>query len=381
MKKLKTLHLASFDGNIGDNANHYGFYKHLRKNQDFNFEIEKLEIREFYWKQRSFDESFVELVNSYDLLIIGGGNYFELWVDGSPTGTSIAIELQRLRQIKTPILINALGVDPGQGASEGNIIKFRNFLDTLIKRGDFISIRNDGAKKAIIDHVGEQYLEHISWTPDAGFFIDVDEPSAYYKDKKYIAINVAYDMQDVRFRGCDGKLSYQGFLREFKCFMDAFLDRYKGFEIVFVPHIYRDITFINDILNLLDDDVRRRKISVGPLLHGDSSFKEVMSVYAGAQCVLANRFHANICSIGLEVPTIGLVNYRQIQELYNEMDSDNYVDLTKEGYNRALMEKVGMLIMENQSSRKPRVLASMMEHYNANTQKITNWLLEKYRVH
>jgi len=29
MKILKTLHLASFDGNIGDNANHNGFYKHI----------------------------------------------------------------------------------------------------------------------------------------------------------------------------------------------------------------------------------------------------------------------------------------------------------------------------------------------------------------
>lgn len=134
MKKLKTLHLASFNGNIGDNANHNGFYKHL-ESLDYEFEIDELEIREFYWKQRSFDESFVELVNSYDLLIVGGGNYFELWVEDSPTGTSISIELELLKKINTPILFNALGVDPGQGASEANIQKFRDFLDVLIQRG------------------------------------------------------------------------------------------------------------------------------------------------------------------------------------------------------------------------------------------------------
>ena len=51
MKKLKTLHLASFEGNIGDNANHNGFYKHLQQNKLFTFNIDKLEIREFYWKK------------------------------------------------------------------------------------------------------------------------------------------------------------------------------------------------------------------------------------------------------------------------------------------------------------------------------------------
>jgi len=156
VKTLKTLHLASFIGNIGDNANHNGFYNFLFQNKDFKFEIDRLEIREFYWKKRFFDKSFVDLVNQYDLLIIGGGNYFELWVENSPTGTSIAIELELLKQIKTTILFNALGVDPGQGISKINIQKFRNFLDLLIERKDFISIRNDGAKDTIIEYIGKE---------------------------------------------------------------------------------------------------------------------------------------------------------------------------------------------------------------------------------
>ena len=79
MKTIKTLHLASFDGNVGDNANHSGFYRHLKAQPGYDFAIEQLEIREYYWKQRFFDDGFVDLVNDYDLLIIGGGNYFELW--------------------------------------------------------------------------------------------------------------------------------------------------------------------------------------------------------------------------------------------------------------------------------------------------------------
>ena len=42
MKTLRTLHLASFEGNIGDNANHNGFYKFLFQNKGFKFDIDEL---------------------------------------------------------------------------------------------------------------------------------------------------------------------------------------------------------------------------------------------------------------------------------------------------------------------------------------------------
>lgn len=364
MKILKTLHLASFDGNIGDNANHDGFYKHLKQLEDFEFQIDQLEIREFYWKKRFFDESFVDLVNKYDLLIIGGGNYFELWVEDSPTGTSISIELELLKKINTPIMFNALGVDPGQGASEANIQKFRDFLDLLIERDDFISIRNDGAKQAIVDYVGEKYLKYIHHTVDAGFFADIPEPSEYYKSKKYIAINVAYDMQDVRFEN----ISYEEFLQTFKRFIDTFLNDNEDYEIVFVPHIFRDMTFITDLLNILDDETRRKKVSIAPLFHGQDSFKEVMSIYRGAQVVLANRFHANVCSIGMGKPTIGLVNYRQIRELYTELDSNDFVDISLKKFDQELLKTIKEFNKKNSDIKKFNIV--YLEFIN----NLNNWL-------
>lgn len=187
-----------------------------------------------------------------------------------------------------------------------------------------------------MEHVGEEYLEHIYHTVDAGFFAQIPEPSEYYKSKKYIAINVAYDMQDVRFK----KLSYDKFLKTFKSFIDKFLSSKEGYEIVLVPHIFRDMTFINDLLEILDDETRRRQISVAPLLHGRDAFKEVMSIYKSAELVLANRFHANVCPIGMGVPTIGLVNYRQVRELYNELGSDSFVDVSEYGFDDKLLEKI-----------------------------------------
>lgn len=369
-KRLKVLHLASFNGNIGDDANHQGFYKYLNKNKEFSFNIEELEIREFYWKNKLFDNSFVELVNKYDLLIIGGGNFFELWVENSPTGTSISIELKLLKKINTPIIFNSVSVDPGQGASKNNINKFKNFINLLVQRDDFISIRNDGSKKSVIEHLGKKYLKYFNHTVDAGFFSDSYKPTKYYKEKRYIAINIAYDMQDIRFK----HITYIKFLDTFKKFINKFLKKNSSYEIVFVPHIFRDITFITDLLNILDDKTRRTKISVAPLLHGKNSFKEVMSVYKGAEFVLANRFHANVCSIGLNKKTIGLINYRQIKDLYKELKSDNYVDISKKDFDIDLINKI------KNFKNKNNIIEDVTIQYENNMKLIKRWLNNKFKI-
>ena len=146
-KKLRVLHIASFIGNVGDNANHKG--SEFLRNQflDYKFEITRKEIREFYWKEWIFNsEKFVNEANSYDLVMIGGGNYFELWVENSRTGTSIDLDLEYLQKINTPILFYSLGCDLGQGVPQANVDKFRIFMDYLTNREKyFVSVRNDGA--------------------------------------------------------------------------------------------------------------------------------------------------------------------------------------------------------------------------------------------
>ena len=78
---MKILHVASFKGNIGDNASHMGFYKILKLHL-IDFKVKKIEIRKFYKNYKksdalSFDDKFVESINNYDLCIIGGGGFLD----------------------------------------------------------------------------------------------------------------------------------------------------------------------------------------------------------------------------------------------------------------------------------------------------------------
>lgn len=75
---MKALHLASFNGNIGDIANHRGFYNMFCKYVDKKVEFVPLEMREFYrsWNIRKYDEEFINYINTFDVFIIGGGSFF-----------------------------------------------------------------------------------------------------------------------------------------------------------------------------------------------------------------------------------------------------------------------------------------------------------------
>ena len=57
---MRILQVASYNGNIGDCANHTGFRSEWKRQIGEDI-FENLEMRYFYrsWNQRKFDESFI----------------------------------------------------------------------------------------------------------------------------------------------------------------------------------------------------------------------------------------------------------------------------------------------------------------------------------
>ena len=219
---INCLHIASFSGNIGDNANHKGFYNWFRKiiKEDIIFHYQ--EIREFYWGEKKWNIKFIEFMNSFDFIVIGGGNFFELWVENSPSGTSIGIDPKLIKYIKKPVFFNALGVDPGQGVPNLCKYRFKSFLDEIFSRKNFfISLRNDGAIKNISEHIGLSYSEKVFQGVDNGFFAKYRplnlQNTFGINPSNTIAINIASDMSHIRFKNFGDKEI--GFIKEFSEFI------------------------------------------------------------------------------------------------------------------------------------------------------------------
>jgi polysaccharide pyruvyl transferase WcaK-like protein len=381
-KTLNVLHIASFIGNIGDNANHKGSKWLREKFLDYEFNITQKEIRGFYWKEWFFNSAdFVKEANSYDLLIIGGGNYFELWVENSKTGTSIDLDLEFLQEIDTPILFYSLGCDLGQGVPKVNIEKFKIFMDYLTKNTEkyFVSVRNDGALTNIEQIYGKRYKNKISRIPDGGFFTTIKNYNHCEIEKEMIniIINIAGDMPEVRFPNEEGKINYNTFIVDFAKFIEEISLKYENkVNFVFVPHIFRDLKTSYDIINNVNDRLRRTNIKVAPYLIGDNGHDYIFSLYNESDLVLGMRFHSNVCSYALEKNTIGLINYVQIQNLYKDINSNEYVEINKENFK----QKLKNLVIEHLNNKEhfenlsKDIKEKLLNDTKVEYEKLNNWL-------
>lgn len=322
-KTLRVLHLASFAGNIGDLANHAGARLQFQRHLAYEFSFTELEIREFYWKQRSFDDDFVRYANSFDLLLIGGGNYFELWVESSATGTSIDISPQRLAALKVPTAFYSLGADIGQGYTAASADRFRSFMaEVLARETMFVCVRNDGSFNALEEVLGAETASRVPVMPDGGFFAQAPNINRSFERPGKIVINIAGDMLERRFS--DRKPTRQ-FLQELADTCASVLDAHDGLTIELAPHIWRDTVLIAQLLPLIPDRHLRRRVVVSSLAPTSPGLPAFLSLYGNCDLALGMRFHANVCPIGMATPTLGLLTYPQVEKLYAELEMKDHL--------------------------------------------------------
>jgi len=313
----RILHVASFYGNVGDAANHAGFYSRL-KGAIGDFEVERLEIRRSYWGEWAFDDRFVDLANAHDLVVFGGGNFFELWVEKSRTGCTIDLPPELAAKIHVPMYFNGLGCDPYKGAPEGNILKFRRFLDGLLESGrNLVTCRNDGSWRTLNEQIGAAYSARIREVPDGGFFVGAALGKLHVRKTTgpTVGISLAGDMPELRFgrstRGWCG-LGHEGFVAHLASTLERLDAGRPDVEFVFFPHVFRDLELIGAVFERVSDRIRRTKCRVAPYVVGPDSHLEVFGEYAHCDAVFGMRFHSLVCSIGMGKAPIGLVTYPKV---------------------------------------------------------------------
>lgn len=349
---MNVLHVASFMGNIGDNANHQGMRKVLGEIFG-DIKYTELEIRKAYQNYHGndklyFNRDFVSLANRHDMVIFGGGNFFDIGIEPSHTGTTIDMSTDILKSIKVPAIFYGMGCDydPHRGAPQHLVMKFKRFIDTALEMDNcIVSVRNDGAMRTIQKYLGQEYSDKVYRIPDGGFFA---RPNGYYHpelpngDKPVIAVNLAKDMKDRRWQMTEpGSISYDIFTKRVCGVISEKLHKFKNMHVVFVPHIYSDLEAISDVITRMEDPLRRNRVTVAPYIQGNTGIDYIMDLYRRCNLVIGTRFHANVCPIGLGVPTLGLISYPQIEGLYRELGlSDQTVVCDKIGFESVLSDKI-----------------------------------------
>ena len=348
-KKPSILHVASFIGNVGDNASHAGFYTILDELLG-SYQVKQVEIRTFYLNykgsdKKTFDKHFIAYANSFDLVIFGGGGFLDYWIPGSPTGTSIGIEPGLVKKLKTLTLITSMGSLPKKEIPEGNIDKYRSFLDNVFNSDNIkIAVRNDGSRQAIRNDIGNTYADRISEVVDSGFFYTTKEFHDKLIKHNYIAINVATDQVEL-LEKANVNFSDEHFYKELGRLINAIIHRL-GKHVVLVPHLYGDLTAINRILVGLNDYDLRNYVTVGPCVQGDRGADFIFSLYKNSDGVIANRLHGNVCSLSMGKNVIGLPVLGRVKSIHESVDSKQFVSVYDQ-FSEAIIEKLKIAEMDS----------------------------------
>ena len=377
-KKLKLLHIASFTGNIGDNASHNGLYSLLENYLKSSIDLTTMEIRKAYVNYTkndawSWDEELITNINNHDITIIGGGNYFAPWIENSATGTTVNLSLDLIDLIKKPIVFYGVGFDPyTNGYSDNTLNRFSTFIDKITNHSKcLIAVRNDGSKTHLDKLVDKNISSKIDEVPDSGFFVKPkNKVLEQFLDCKYIAINLAKDMIDKRF---NSNFTYNEYLDELVKWFNWMKDKYSDFKFILVPHIYSDIEAINDLLKLLPDMLIREKIIIAPHIQGENS-EDLFYIYKNAQFSFGNRFHTNVCSICLNTPSIALVTYNKLYDLYDELNLNDRVIIANNGIFSDKLIKLTISTPENKEE-----ITSNYIKLNKNLQLNAELFLEKIK--
>jgi polysaccharide pyruvyl transferase WcaK-like protein len=339
----RILHLASFTGNIGDNASHFGLGNILNTIFEKSPEIDRLEIRRFYKNYNLpdklfFDENFVELTNNYDVVIIGGGGFFNFCIENSNTGTTLDFSDNIFLKIKTPIIISSMGILQHQDVPEGNLQKFENFLNLILNKDNAtLALRNDGSKFIINKLFGSKY-ELIPEILDNAFFYKPKKLEFLISEKKYILINITKDQVQMK-NMIVGSVNYKFYLSELLKFIQKVIKE-TDLDILFAPHIFSDYIAIQELLSGINDFHIRKRIIVSPYVQGDFGCNLTFNIYQKAQFIIGMRFHANVCSMAMEKKSVGLVALDRLDYLYKNMGIEDSLIFLNEPFSEILFDKL-----------------------------------------
>ncbi|HHV49591.1 MAG TPA: polysaccharide pyruvyl transferase family protein [Rhodocyclaceae bacterium] len=374
---IRTLHIASFQGNLGDSAMHDGAYRTRAEDCPLPFAYTQQEVREFFhWGNRRFDEAFIHHLNTFDLAIFGGMVGYELWRNDTVSGMRFDIAPELLDKVRIPVVFYGLGCDATRGMMQAPTRdKCQRFLDAAYRRGILLSLRNDGSRQILEENLGVDYVAPMPVIPDCGLFAHPApvRTAMLYPAQKLVAINLAGDIPDIRFSTAGNEEAFARKICEISC---ALLDAEADVRVVFVPHVHADLSLIVKVLERMPDKHRRLHVSVAPYLTGCGNWPEIFDIYRQAHLVIGMRFHACVVAIGQGTPTLGIATHHKVSGFFESMDlPGSCISPNGEAWAERLIEQAFDMLANTERQRE-QIISRHTQHRLALKQfheRMTAW--------
>jgi len=370
---MNILHLANWNStNIGNGALIYGTQRLLEEDLSVKPTFVAEAWDDYTFKLKKFDESFVELVNQHDMLLVNGAVTMNAYRRSMhETGMRFNLPLELWKQIEKPIVFYGISYRcwPFQEYSNKDALK-RAIEYAIANERIFFGVRNDGTKEWIARTLGIE-SERIYEVPDPGLFV----PS---EDNKYPELHLTRKNVLIAFNGEDAVHRFAGpfekaifrharfltsparldkivgrlglykkerrrIIRELAFAVEAIAQEHDA-QFVLVPHYLDDYGMIQEFIEIVQERIAHQRIVTTGLVSVPHT-AYFYGRYAKADLAISMRVHSMSPSIGLGIPVIPLVSQGRMRNfLTNAGLSSLSVDVATEGFGTELVRRANELI-------------------------------------
>lgn len=365
---MRLLHLVNLNStNIGNGALIYGVERVL--DEDFQ---EKPEFKRLAWDDytfcfKSFDEKFVELINSYDGLIVGAAVSFNGRAYLKNTGFRFNLPLDLWKKIKKPVVFYGISNMVWPYQRYYNLEQLKKTMTYILNNNNVIfSVREDGTKEWLEKIIGFK-SDKIFAIPDPAIYVptkDHDHPEIV-EGKKNIIISLNGEDEEYRFGGRKREVFWQFFsqimsettirniwkkipgwdsskqtaLKQLALAIEKISQDGK-INIILVPHYFDDYKMISEMIPYFSSSFPHRNIISAGMLRVDKT-EYFYDLYAKADLALSMRIHSMSPSIGIGTPMIALTTQTRMTAF---MENAGLADFAVNMFDPKLTDKLCELI-------------------------------------
>ena len=378
-RKLKVMQIASHLTNIGDGANITGFQKIFKEDaSEYDVDFINEEIMEYkpHLGTKDFNsEVFINHANSMDMVVVGGGGFFSAFERFKNTGCHVDFILETLNKINVPIVYYALGFAVYYGQKYHNMSRLGALLDHANQNQNrvLISLRNDGSQQRLKELLNNNQTENISVIPDGGFYVPVTDSNheEIETGKLNFGLQLAGDKAAMRFqegaslpsrvaRKILGRnwsienIKEQNRVLQTLADISEWLIKEHNGNLILLPHIHSDLAITDRFTHIMPRDLIRFNTKIAGVYRGHAGGQYQFDLYKKLDFSMGMRFHSNVCPFGLETPSIGLVSHDQLDGLYQELGSEDYVRIQDSNFGSKLKEKISYILKNSEDIKSVR---------------------------
>lgn len=314
---MRIMHLASFNGNIGDVLSHAGLYEILDSEFGIkDFDITRLDIRRFYKNAKEdqlyFNNNCAVEFNKFDLVIIGGGGFLNQAFPDSISGNTFDFELDFVANIQTKILFYSIGgLNAKKESTKIAYDKTEYFLETLSENPNFEFLyRTDGSVK------NSKFLSKIALSNNGNVKQIFD--SAYLNNicvadnpENYVILNIGFD------QAIASKWGINDVAKRMAEIVKAIYDVDGSVQFKFVPHTYYDIEAFSELCRFLPEHIKRNNLKCLETFSLFTDLEKTTQVYRNARFAITGRFHSSAFAFLYTGNFLPIYNFdRSTEQLY-----------------------------------------------------------------